>query len=170
MRQSGLLVLAWIFGNTVLQTLFAQTTDPLGGTAGWVGTGLLGAVLSWLLLVRLPANDKQIKDLMDSRDQLTKEMAEKHAAQMKELALSFGKQIESTMTAYEQNLREKRQDFKENLDRVIAASREETVMLNQTLQSRMQESDQVILDVRRTLEDFRTTILEIEKRNKIEKG
>lgn len=44
--------------------LFAQVlaqvpTDPLSGGAGWVGAGLLGAVLAWLMFVHLPAKDKQ---------------------------------------------------------------------------------------------------------------
>ena len=38
--------------------------DGLSGGAGWVGAGMLGAVLGWLLFVYLPAKDKQIKDLL----------------------------------------------------------------------------------------------------------
>lgn len=48
--------------------LIAQTPEPLGGGSGWVGAGLLGLVLSWLLMVHLPAKDKQIRDLMESND------------------------------------------------------------------------------------------------------
>ena len=52
--------------------LFAQA-EPLSGGAGWLGAGLLGAVLSWLLLVHLPSKDKQLKDLLESKD---KQLAE----------------------------------------------------------------------------------------------
>jgi hypothetical protein len=47
--------------------LAAETTatDVIAGSAGWVGTGLLGSVLAWLLWVHLPAKDKQIKDIID---------------------------------------------------------------------------------------------------------
>lgn len=50
--------------------LWAQSPEsPLSGSAGWVGTGLLGAVLSWLCFVHLPAKDKQLaekdKQLLD---------------------------------------------------------------------------------------------------------
>ncbi len=44
--------------------LLAQTPDLLGGSAGWVGTGLLGAVLYWLTFVHLPAKDRQTRDLL----------------------------------------------------------------------------------------------------------
>ncbi len=36
--------------------------------AGWVGAGLLGSVLGWLLLKHLPANDAQIERLVDKFD------------------------------------------------------------------------------------------------------
>lgn len=51
--------------------VFAQQSlpaDPISGGAGWVGAGLLGLVLSWLLLVHLPAKDKQIKELAEAKD------------------------------------------------------------------------------------------------------
>jgi hypothetical protein len=34
--------------------LFVAQTDPISGGAGWVGAGLLGAVMAWLLLKYLP--------------------------------------------------------------------------------------------------------------------
>ena len=51
--------------------ILAQQTSAeatiLAGNAGWVGTGLLGAVLSWIFFWHLPAKDKQLKELMDSQ-------------------------------------------------------------------------------------------------------
>ncbi len=47
--------------------LFAQSTDPISGGAGWIGAGLLGAVLSWLCLVHLPAKDKQLHEILDGQ-------------------------------------------------------------------------------------------------------
>ena len=53
--------------------------DPAGlaGTSGWVGAGLLGLVLAWLLLVHLPKQDeredKRQKDWaerMDAKDKV----------------------------------------------------------------------------------------------------
>jgi len=54
--------------------------DPISGGAGWIGAGLLGAVLCWLLLVHLPAKDKQIRELIDSHLKAEKEQrADFHA-------------------------------------------------------------------------------------------
>lgn len=38
--------------------------DIIGG--GWVGTGLLGAVLSWLLLRHLPEKDRTSREMLDA--------------------------------------------------------------------------------------------------------
>lgn len=49
--------------------LFAQAqVDPISGGAGWIGAGLLGAVLSWLLLKHLPDKDKLIRELIADKD------------------------------------------------------------------------------------------------------
>lgn len=50
-----------------LGSLIAQSSngDPLSGGAGWVGAGLLGLVLTWLLLRHLPEKDRQLRDLID---------------------------------------------------------------------------------------------------------
>lgn len=47
--------------------LLAQA-DPLSGGAGWVGAGLLGAVLFWLLLKHLPDKDKLLTDHLAVKD------------------------------------------------------------------------------------------------------
>lgn len=47
--------------------LLAQLND-LPGMSGWVGTGLLGSVLAWLLLRHLPEKDKQLMDLVKAKD------------------------------------------------------------------------------------------------------
>lgn len=53
----------------MMSLLLAQAAiEPLAGGSGWAGVGLLGAILSWLLLVHLPAKDKQIRDLMEVND------------------------------------------------------------------------------------------------------
>lgn len=58
--------------------MYAQAQSDLqslSGGAGWVGTGLLGTVLAWLLGIHLPAKDKQIKEMIESRDKLALDMA-----------------------------------------------------------------------------------------------
>lgn len=58
------------------RSLPAQVTDPISGGAGWVGAGLLGLVLAWLLLKHLPDKDKQINNLVERH--LTIEEKQRH--------------------------------------------------------------------------------------------
>jgi PAS domain S-box-containing protein len=60
--------------------MFAQVPDPISGGAGWVGAGLLGLVLGWLLLVHLPSKDKQLDAVYAAKAEDTKDIAEKHEA------------------------------------------------------------------------------------------
>ena len=55
-------------------------SDPLSGGAGWLGAGLLGLVLAWLLLKHLPEKDRQIKDLIDVHLSAEKEQRSINAA------------------------------------------------------------------------------------------
>ena len=57
--------------------LFSQG-DPIAGGAGWVGAGLLGGVLSWLLFVHLPSKDKQLKEFMEAKDELARSLVQEH--------------------------------------------------------------------------------------------
>lgn len=59
--------------TTVLWFLYSQADTP-GIPPGWVGAGLLGSVLAWLMFVHLPAKDKLIKDLIQAfREELAAE-------------------------------------------------------------------------------------------------
>lgn len=57
--------------------LLAQTSSVIGGEAGWAGVGILGLVLSWLLLRHLPAKDAQITAFIESKDKHVLEITEK---------------------------------------------------------------------------------------------
>lgn len=61
--------------------LLAQTVDPSTGLGGWTSFGIVGVILSWLLMKHLPdlqkaadAKDKTIKDWIDQKD---KQLADK---------------------------------------------------------------------------------------------
>jgi hypothetical protein len=85
--------------------------DPtaLGGSSGWLGAGLLGLVLAWLLLRHLPAKDQQLSDWMARRDSTMSEMVAHH-----------------DMVAADQ-----RKDFKEALGSILAQhDREFTTLLS----------------------------------------
>lgn len=63
--------------------LLAQT--DLTGASGWTSFGIAGMVLAWLLLVHLPAKDKQIKELIDKHDETEKDQRTAYLAETKEM-------------------------------------------------------------------------------------
>jgi hypothetical protein len=74
---------------TLLMLLFAQSGDPISGGAGWIGAGLLGAVLSWVFVVHLPAKDKQIQFLLEQGRILTEGLVKTHRESLNEVASNF---------------------------------------------------------------------------------
>jgi len=75
--------------------LLGQPTgiEGLSGGAGWVGAGLLGAVLSWLLLLYLPSKDKQTTALMDAHSQTVSTLYAEFAKERAILTENFNKAL-----------------------------------------------------------------------------
>lgn len=82
----------------MLVILIAQAApaDPISGGAGWLGAGLLGLVLGWLLLIHLPAKDKQLATLIEAKDS----------------------HVNIVIAAFKEEAREQRQAHREALNRV----------------------------------------------------
>ena len=57
--------------------VIAQVSDSLSGGGGWLGAGLLGAVLAWLLGRHLPEKDRLMKELIESKDSLASKLTER---------------------------------------------------------------------------------------------
>ncbi len=62
--------------------LLAQSSTVIGGEAGWAGVGILGLVLSWLLLRHLPAKDAQINSFIELKDKHVLELTQKFEANL----------------------------------------------------------------------------------------
>jgi gas vesicle protein len=124
----------WIIGTGIV--LHAQT-EPISGGAGWVGAGLLGAVLAWLLLKHLPAKDKQVTDMMARRDQVVKEVADKHAVTVKDLVITFAEQQ-----------RETRMEFKEALKTMMAQHDRQVSELASAMKREFAEITKPIQEIR----------------------
>lgn len=60
--------------------MLAEMADPISGGGGWLGAGLLGLVLAWLLLRHLPSKDAQIERLVESRDAMVRAVVAEHRA------------------------------------------------------------------------------------------
>lgn len=87
----------------------APGADPLSGGSGWVGAGLLGLVLAWLLLKYLPDKDRQLITFVDGFNEREAELRREFTATVKELGASINSAI----------------------DKVVAHCREELTMLAQ---------------------------------------
>ena len=80
-----------------LQLLVAQT-DPISGGAGWVGAGLLGLVLGWLLLKHLPDKDKHLERIIDKHLEAELQQRENHSALEREQRVEFRTALELILT------------------------------------------------------------------------
>ncbi|RJQ26393.1 hypothetical protein C4577_03515 [Candidatus Parcubacteria bacterium] len=75
------------WANLYSLVIIAQTqVDPISGGAGWVGAGLLGLVLGWLLLKHLPDKDKYIKEIIKEHGETVNKVTEKHEITVKGVA------------------------------------------------------------------------------------
>ena len=88
-----------MWAGEILFAMLPAQGEPLSGGAGWVGAGLLGAVLCWLLLKHLPDKDKQLEKLLTTKDD-----------QMRELLASRDVLMESQLTAERESCEKRHQD------------------------------------------------------------
>lgn len=44
--------------------ILAVEPDPLSGGSGWIGAGLLGCVLAWVMFIHLPGQNKMFQELL----------------------------------------------------------------------------------------------------------
>jgi len=81
----------------LLFALFAQTVaapvDPISGGAGWVGAGLLGLVLAWLLLKHIPSQAEQTRELVKAKDDQTRELILAKDEAVRDAIKSFAAQL-----------------------------------------------------------------------------
>lgn len=79
----------------------AAAPSEIVGTTGWVGAGLLGLVLAWLLGIHLPAKDKQIKEIIDGKDLMVKAITEIKDSQIREMLAQGKSTLEAKDKSYE---------------------------------------------------------------------
>ncbi len=107
-------------------------SSTLGGGAGWVGAGLLGGVLAWLLFIHLPGKDKQLKDFIDGKDkqvadlhqrnwEMIQQLTKDYKDGMKEVALHCEEEMRNLTTYWQSQLTgltSAIQDLTEKIDQV----------------------------------------------------
>lgn len=99
-------------------TVIAQV-DSVSGGAGWAGAGLLGAVLAWLLLRHLPSKDVQLKEMVESRDVLAKDLAVVTAAALKDARNEFKESLQSVVEHCKDDTQSARLEFKTTLQLIV---------------------------------------------------
>lgn len=82
------------------EVVSADPTGALTGAGGWAGAGLLGLVLSWLLLKHLPDRDKQVKETQDANAAQVKSIVDQFSASLKEQRLEFADALKTQQASY----------------------------------------------------------------------
>lgn len=116
----------------VLFVLLAQAPDPISGGAGWIGAGLLGAVLAWLLGIHLPAKDKQLKEFMEVKDEQIANLTEKYENKLVLVTSTFEKESDANRT-----------DFRRTLDVVMNHCTEESKKILEAFRSEIARSEEL---------------------------
>jgi hypothetical protein len=131
----------------MLAALLAQappTPDAISGGAGWVGAGLLGGVLSWLLFLHLPAKDKQIAGLIDSRD-----------AMVEKLTNSFRQAIIESEERAAAVDKERREDYRVSLAMVVSHCEKEMATTSGSIRQNLDEMNRAMAEWRVFMKEIR---------------
>lgn len=133
----------------------STATETIAGGAGWVGAGLLGSVLAWLLFIHIPTKDKQAKEKDELFAKSVKDKDESHNAMTERQQQRMEKLMLDHAASLEKADKERRQDFSEALSRSLEHCQRETAMLRDMLGREMSEVSGVVVDLRKSLEDWR---------------
>lgn len=125
----------------------AGPVDTISGGAGWIGAGLLGAVLWWLLFKHLPAKDKQIADLIDRQD-----------AFVRELTNNFRDAMQAAAAVSAAQDKERRDDYKSSLATVVAHCEKETGQISQAIRKDLGDLVSLVVALRSLMEEVQKTI------------
>lgn len=107
-------------------SLLAQQPDPISGATGWVGAGLLGGVLAWLLFKHLPAKDAQLDKLITD-----------HNSRIEVLNTNNAKQIEVLVTGQREYVKEMVANFVEAIKELRMESRESLKIITERFDRQM---------------------------------
>ncbi len=162
-----------------LVSMLAQTeTMPGVPGSGWVGAGLLGAVLAWLMFKHLPDKDRQLKELVTlfqsqiiaKDNQLTLQLGEKDK-QLEVKDTSLRAQLEKKdeqidrvldrrteeskemLKAFDMQVRQMHAENQTKLDKVIQHCKEETTKSNDAFMHDLNRLGEAIEDLASLLRD-----------------
>lgn len=105
--------------------VIAQAHDPISGGAGWIGAGLLGAVLAWLMMIHLPAKDKQMQSMIDSHVSSMRDLIDKKSATIKDVITIAQKNIETVVSASQNMINASNDHCQSELEKIVNSFRYE---------------------------------------------
>lgn len=162
---------AWylLHGLIIAEGVAQSTIDPISGSAGWIGSGILGGVLGWLLFVHLPAKDKQLVSLIDSRDSAIRDLTERHIVTLRELverhdADSKAQTDRFTVVVTEITLkhaeveRDQRHDYRDSLNAITLRYEAEREFNSNAIRSNLDEQRSFLADAHRILDELRRVL------------
>lgn len=104
---------------------------PTDGLSGWlaaagstVGLTILVFVLRWLLYTHLPEKDKQMKELIASKDSLAKDLAD-----------ATEKRIDAMAALFRQEMTDTRKEYRESLQSILGHCERETAKISEAIRN-----------------------------------
>lgn len=122
--------------------------DSLTGGAGWVGAGLLGLVLAWLLFVRMPAWDKLMNEKDERHTQVIREITKAHDETFAKAEIQRRADFQVAITTITDSHTRNMKNVVDHCEREITTLRE----INK-------ETSAVVVDLRMALEEMREVYL-----------
>jgi hypothetical protein len=168
-----LLRTCWLFGAVkgIELLAFAQvnSSDPISGGAGWVGAGLLGLVLGWLLFVHLPAKDKQLAALIESKDKQIADLVTSNNRQIGELVASrdafvrelthnFRDAMQVAAVAAAVQDKERREDYKASLSTIVNHYEKENGLMTTAIRQELSDLAGLAAALRRVMEQVQKAL------------
>jgi hypothetical protein len=129
--------------------------ETFPGAPAWVGTGLLGGVLGWLLFVHLPSKDKQISSLIADRDRAMQEKDERHDVHTRAITDQFNTTMAAIVVRYTEAERDRRGDFQASLTMIVNHCEKETSQTGAAIRKNLEGFGQLMEEVRDELRRFR---------------
>jgi hypothetical protein len=138
--------------------LLAQAVDPISGGAGWVGAGLLGLVLAWLLFIHLPAKDKQLAVLIENKDRQIADLVTSRDMFVRELTHNFRDAMQVASIAAALQDKERRDDYKASLATVVNHCEKETGQISDAIRKDLADLVALVVALRQLMEQLQVAL------------
>jgi BMFP domain-containing protein YqiC len=118
--------------------------DPISGGAGWVGAGLLGLVLGWLLLKHLPDKDKKEERLIAGRDQMVHGITTEFSKSLRER----DELVREVAKGFAEQVGEVRHEFRDALQQILSRQDLHIARLAASIRQEFEDGKQQVAEAR----------------------